>query len=177
MYLQKENITKICFPSPFESTSVNINNYIFAICLDFTINALFYTDDQLSSRYKNRGLSFGQDLLRSLPVLSWVAVPQPRELLVPTRQTNHGYSDCSRSNLRIFRIAFVCPLRMSSSGNPPWASCLRSQSWCWASVNLNHVSLCPFLEVRKGVRRFPLSYPSRDMIVPYASWPHYWQGY
>ena len=67
MYLQKENITKICFPSPFESTSVNINNYIFAICLDFTINALFYTDDQLSSRYKNRGLSFGQDLLRSLP--------------------------------------------------------------------------------------------------------------
>ena len=40
---------------------------MFGYCLDFVINALFYTDDQLSSRYQNGTLTFAQDLLRSLP--------------------------------------------------------------------------------------------------------------
>ena len=67
-YLDKEDITSICFPrNEFEMISVNINYVMFGYCLDFVINALFYTDDQLSSRYQNGTLTFAQDLLRSLP--------------------------------------------------------------------------------------------------------------
>ena len=67
-YLDKEDITSICFPrNEFEMISVNINYVMFGYCLDFVINALFYTDDQLSSRYQNGALTFAQDLLRSLP--------------------------------------------------------------------------------------------------------------
>lgn len=74
-YLDKEDITSICIPrSEFELISVNINYVMFGYCLDFVINALFYTDDQLSSRYKNGALTFAQDFLRSLPsnVISFV---------------------------------------------------------------------------------------------------------
>lgn len=74
-YLDKEDISSICIPrSEFELISVNIKYVMFGYCLDFVINALFYTDDQLSSRYKNGALTFAQDFLRSLPsnVISFV---------------------------------------------------------------------------------------------------------
>ena len=67
-YLDKEDITSICFPrNEFEMISVNINYVMFGYCLDFVLNALFYTDDQLSSRYQNGAMAFAQDLLSSLP--------------------------------------------------------------------------------------------------------------
>ena len=67
-YLDKEDITSICFPrNEFEMISVNINYVMFGYCLDFVLNALFYTDDQLSSRYQNGAMTFAQDLLSSLP--------------------------------------------------------------------------------------------------------------
>ena len=37
------------------------------MCLQFVMNGVFYTDDQLSSRYEKGTLTFAQDLLRSIP--------------------------------------------------------------------------------------------------------------
>ena len=41
--------------------------FFFSLSFNFALNALFYTDDQLSSRYEKGELSFFEDLLRSLP--------------------------------------------------------------------------------------------------------------
>ena len=99
-YLDKEDITSICFPrNEFEMISVNINYVMFGYCLDFVINALFYTDDQLSSRYQNGALTFAQDLLRSLPsnvisliissiFKSFVSFPMMLEMIISEVRTN-----------------------------------------------------------------------------------------
>ena len=100
LYLDKENISMICFPrTEFDLLSININYVMFGYCLDFVINALFYTDDQLSSRYQNGTLTFAQDLLRSLPaniisliissmVKSFVSYPIMLEMLVSEVKTS-----------------------------------------------------------------------------------------
>lgn len=41
--------------------------FFFSLSFNFALNALFYTDDQLSSRYEKGELSFLEDMLRSLP--------------------------------------------------------------------------------------------------------------
>ena len=53
IYLDKEEISKICFPSLFECYSLNLNFIVFKVCFDFVMNGIFYSDDQLSSRYQN----------------------------------------------------------------------------------------------------------------------------
>ena len=68
IYLDKEEISKICYPSSvFECCSLNLNYFIFNLCFNFVMNGVFYSDDQLSSRYENGSLTFVQDLLRSIP--------------------------------------------------------------------------------------------------------------
>ena len=67
IYLDKEEISKICHPSLFECYSLNLNFFVFKICFDFLMNGIFYSDEQLSFRYQNGSLTFAQDLLRSIP--------------------------------------------------------------------------------------------------------------
>ena len=68
MYVDKEDMWRMCYPSSiFECLTITINFLLFKFCLDFTLNCIFFTDDQLSSRYHNGTLTFLQDLLRSIP--------------------------------------------------------------------------------------------------------------
>ena len=94
MYVDKEEMWRVCYPSSiFECLSITINFLLFKFCLDFTLNCIFFTDDQLSSRYRNGTLSFLQDLLRSIPSIiisaiissifsSFVSYPPKIELLL-----------------------------------------------------------------------------------------------
>ena len=64
----KADILKICFlGSPYETYCINLSFFVFSLTINFALNALFYTDDQLSSRYQQGELTFWQDMLRSLP--------------------------------------------------------------------------------------------------------------
>lgn len=66
IYLDKEEISKICYPSSvFECCSLNLNYFIFNLCFNFVMNGVFYSDDQLSSRYENGSLTFVQAFCRS----------------------------------------------------------------------------------------------------------------
>lgn len=69
IYNNKEETGRICCQdSKFDLMSISINYYLFTLCLNFALNAVFFTDSQISSRYKNNcALSLGMDLLRSLP--------------------------------------------------------------------------------------------------------------
>ena len=51
--------------SKTELINVNISVYIFSLNLDFTLNAVFYTDDVMSKRY-NGELNFISNILRSV---------------------------------------------------------------------------------------------------------------
>ena len=94
VYVDKEEMWRVCYPSSiFECLSITINFLLFKFCLDFTLNCIFFTDDQLSSRYRNGTLSFLQDLLRSIPSIiisaiissifsSFVSYPPKIELLL-----------------------------------------------------------------------------------------------
>ena len=92
--LDKGDIFKLCCPdSQFDIVSINLSIFVFSLALNFTLNALFYTDDQLSSRYEKGELSFLEDLLRSIPASlietiigsifkSFMAFPPLLEMLV-----------------------------------------------------------------------------------------------
>ena len=68
LYLDKEEITRMCLrSSQYECFSISVNYFIFNLAFNFAMNAIFFSDEQLSSRYKNGSLSFLQDMLRSIP--------------------------------------------------------------------------------------------------------------
>ena len=68
LFTDKADILKICFlGSPYETYCINLSIFVFSLTINFALNALFYTDDQLSSRYEQGELTFWQDMLRSLP--------------------------------------------------------------------------------------------------------------
>ena len=68
LYLEVEKFTRVLFPSSeYEYRTISINYIVFNLCMTFTLNGIFYTDEQLSTRYKNEKLTVIEDLLRSIP--------------------------------------------------------------------------------------------------------------
>ena len=68
IYRHQEDITKICLPArKYELFTVNIIFYIMNLCLLLMMNAIFFTNRQLTLRYHNGSLNFGEALLRAIP--------------------------------------------------------------------------------------------------------------
>jgi len=48
-------ISIFCFRKEFELLSLCLNIFLFEICLDYTFNALLFSDDVMSQKYNNGG--------------------------------------------------------------------------------------------------------------------------
>ena len=66
-FLKEENnlLNSINLKSKFEIISINLSLLLFSLNVDFTLNALFYTDSTISKRY-HEDLNFFTDTLRSI---------------------------------------------------------------------------------------------------------------
>ena len=65
---EKHEYCKIIFPgSKYDIRSLSLSILFFKLVLTCALNGVFYTDSQLSERYKKGTLTFLQDLLRSVP--------------------------------------------------------------------------------------------------------------
>ena len=65
---EKHEYCKIIFPeSEYDIRSLSLSILFFKLVLTCALNGVFYTDSQLSERYKKGALTFIQDLLRSVP--------------------------------------------------------------------------------------------------------------
>ena len=51
--------------SIYELICVKLSGYIFSLCLDFFLNAVFFTDDVVDEKYQNQNLSLLTDFLKS----------------------------------------------------------------------------------------------------------------
>ena len=54
-FIKVELISTLFFPEPFALFSITIPIYLLGILIDFTLNALMYTDDIVSQKYSNEG--------------------------------------------------------------------------------------------------------------------------
>ncbi len=54
-FIKVELINTLFFPEPFNIYSITISVYILSLLIDFTFNALMYTDDVVSQKYSNEG--------------------------------------------------------------------------------------------------------------------------
>ena len=48
-------INIFCYTSEFETVSILISSYLLEVALEFTLNAMLFTDDVISKRYENGG--------------------------------------------------------------------------------------------------------------------------
>ena len=51
--------------SIYELICVKLSGYIFSLCIDFFLNAVFFTDDVVEEKYQNQSLSLMTDFLKS----------------------------------------------------------------------------------------------------------------
>ena len=67
LYREKELLVKLCNrKSEFELFTLSFNHILFNVSLVLFFNAILYTDNMLSRRYKHGGGLFGYDLLRGI---------------------------------------------------------------------------------------------------------------
>ena len=55
LFIKIELISTLFFPEPFSLFSITIPIYLLGLLIDFTLNALIYTDDIVSQKYNNNG--------------------------------------------------------------------------------------------------------------------------
>ena len=55
LFLKIELLSTIFFPEPFSVISITLPFYVLMLLIDFTLNALVYTDDIVSQKYSNNG--------------------------------------------------------------------------------------------------------------------------
>ena len=61
-----EFLNIVVFPGPFDIVSINISVYLFSLALDFTMNAMLFSDDVISDKYHTGEVSFLTSFLLSL---------------------------------------------------------------------------------------------------------------
>ena len=55
LFIKVELISTLFFPEPFDIYSITVSVYLLSLLIDFTFNALMYTDDVVSQKYSNEG--------------------------------------------------------------------------------------------------------------------------
>ena len=55
IFLKVELLATIFFPEPFSVYTITLPYYVLMLLIDFTLNAIVYTDDIVSQKYSNQG--------------------------------------------------------------------------------------------------------------------------
>ena len=55
IFLKVELLATIYFPEPFSVYTITLPYYVLMLLIDFTLNAIVYTDDIVSQKYSNQG--------------------------------------------------------------------------------------------------------------------------
>ena len=103
-FRDNQSLCKVFSPkSIFDLISVKLCLFLFTLSLDFTLNAIFYSDDIVSERYHNEGsLSFFSEVLKSLYsaaigfilssfIISFSSYNSVLELIVKEYKYQQGY--------------------------------------------------------------------------------------
>ena len=72
LFLKIELLATIFFPEPFSIITITLPFYVLMLLIDFTLNALVYTDDIVSQKYSNNGkLDFLTSILLSGNIITY----------------------------------------------------------------------------------------------------------
>ena len=99
------------FKTNYDLISIKLSAFFFSLAVDFTLNAVFFSDDVISEKYKNNGkLSFLSEILKSLYsaaiglilssfILSLSSYTEMLELLSREYKFQKGYVELCKSFL------------------------------------------------------------------------------
>ena len=155
-----EIVQLLLFPKPFDILTISLSIFLLSLLIDFTMNALLFSDDVISQKYHNKGdISFTTTMSLTIisNILSYILITIMNkltnispvlELLVNNINQKKHYYTKSRKIVKIIRIKitiYYCMLLVIIIGsvyyNSIFCAVYSSSQWNWFKNSLISIGI------------------------------------